>query len=69
MSCPVGVTWGGDTPTYQNGELATEQLRAQRLLVRLQLHNALLQPRFLQAGSRRDGQHGHPSPPPTIVSL
>lgn len=53
-----------DTSTYQNGELAAKQLRAQGLLVRLQLHDALLQPRLLWAESR----HGHPNPPPTITS-
>lgn len=59
---------GRDTSTYQNGELATKQLRAQRLLVRLQLHYALLQPCLLRAGSQRDSRHGHSSPPPTTTS-
>jgi len=30
--------------------------------MRLQLHDALLQPCLLRAGSRRDSQHGHPNP-------
>lgn len=36
--------------TYQDGELAAEQLRAQWLLMRLQLHDAFLEPRLLRQG-------------------
>lgn len=61
----LGSPHGGH-PTYQNGELPAEQLRAQWLLVRLQLHNSLLQPCLLRAGRAVTGGTGAGLPHPLL---